>query len=89
METSEPNSIQEDLSKLLNFPASSSSLTPDHCNTNEVEDLGGQSSPGYASGLTDDGLGLEMQHIASLFQTEYNQPGDHASCSWDNLPRIC
>uniref|UniRef100_A0A2C9W8K2 Uncharacterized protein n=1 Tax=Manihot esculenta TaxID=3983 RepID=A0A2C9W8K2_MANES len=46
-------------------------------------------SNGPSSDVTDDNIGFEMQHIASLFPPADNGRSTFGSCSWDNLPGIC
>ncbi|XP_062170141.1 transcription factor MYB97 [Alnus glutinosa] len=80
------NSMQEDLSKLLNNVIPSTMQVPDWYSDS------GEISNGQSSGVTDENMGMDMQHIAaSLFPlaatTDHGRtPG---SCSWDNLPGIC
>lgn len=51
----------------------------------------GEGSNGQSSVITDDNLGLEMHHIASLLPADIT--ADHgrtsSSRSWDNFPGIC
>jgi myb proto-oncogene protein len=80
------NSMQEDLSKLLNNVIPSTMQVPDWYSDS------GEISNGQSSGVTDENMGMDMQHIAaSLFPlaatTDHGRtPG---SCSWDNFPGIC
>ncbi|KAE8125533.1 hypothetical protein FH972_020327 [Carpinus fangiana] len=78
------NNMQEDLSKLLNVIPSNMRVPDWYSDSGEI-------SNGQSSGVTDENMGMDMQHIASLFPlaatTDHGRtPG---SCSWDNLPGIC
>ncbi len=78
------NNMQEDLSKLLNVNM--------QIPTDWYSDSG-EVSNGQSSGVTDENIGIDMQHIASLFPlaatTDHNHSRTTGSCSWDNLPGIC
>lgn len=75
----------EDFSKLLNVIPSSMQV-PEWYTGDSREASNGQSSV-----VTDDNLGIEMHHLASLCPIDTTS--DHGtvpnSCSWDNLPGIC
>ncbi|KAF5461113.1 hypothetical protein F2P56_020932 [Juglans regia] len=78
------NSMQEDLSKLFNVMPSNIQVPDWYSDSGEI-------SNGQSSGVTDDNIGIDMQHIASIFpvaaSTDHSRtPG---SCTWDNLPGIC
>ncbi|KAB1215186.1 Transcription factor GAMYB [Morella rubra] len=78
------NSMNEDLSKLFNAIPSNVQVPDWYTDSGEI-------SNGQSSGVTDDNIGIDMQHIASFFPlagtTDHGRtPG---SCSWDNLPGIC
>ena len=77
------NTTQEDYSRLLN-------VTPSSMTIPEWYNDSGEGSNGQSSVITDDNLGLEMHHIASLFPVDI--AADHgrtpSSRSWDNFPGI-
>ncbi|XVF33977.1 hypothetical protein REPUB_Repub18cG0017400 [Reevesia pubescens] len=79
------NSRDEEYSRLLNVIPSSMPI-PEWYNDS------GEGSNGQSSVITDDNLGLEMHHMASLFPVDI-APAEHgripSSRSWDNLPGIC
>lgn len=83
--TDQMQSAHEDLSKLLNVIPSSMQV-PEWYTGDSREASNGQSSV-----VTDDNLGIEMHHLASLCPIDTTS--DHGtvpnSCSWDNLPGIC
>ncbi|KAK4576095.1 hypothetical protein RGQ29_026877 [Quercus rubra] len=81
------NTMQEDLSKLLNVIPSTMQIPSDWYSDS------GEVSNGQSSGVTDENIGIDMQHIASLFPlgatTDHSHSRTTGSCSWDNLPGIC
>lgn len=79
-------SMPEDLSKLLNFAPSTMHQVQDWNNTDGHSSR--EISNGRNLGVTDDHIGLEMQHLASLFHSSTSEH-DKAPDSWDNLPGIC
>ncbi|XP_040985690.1 transcription factor MYB97 [Juglans microcarpa x Juglans regia] len=78
------NSMNEDLSKLFNGIPSNMQVPDWYSDCGEI-------SNGQSSGVTDDNIGIDMQHIASFFPlgatTDHSRTPD--ACSWDNLPGIC
>lgn len=84
MKEQQSHSMPEDLSKLLNFAPSTMQVTDWNTDHHSREISNGHRSLSVA----DDNLGLEMQHLASLFHTSTSDH-DKAPDPWDNLPGIC
>lgn len=83
--------MPNELSKLL-LSIPSPAGVPEECNC--LMDNLSMPSLDFSSGLmvNEDGLGLDMQQIASLFQVDTASSDisrQAATCPWDNLPRIC
>ncbi|XP_015899730.2 transcription factor MYB97 isoform X1 [Ziziphus jujuba] len=85
MKEQQSHSMPEDLSKLLNFVPSTMQVTDWNTDDHHSKEI----SNGHRSlSVGDDNLGLEMQHLASLFHTSTSDH-DKAPDPWDNLPGIC
>lgn len=80
-------SMPEDLSKLLNFAPSTTNQVQDWNTDSHSKEI---SNNGRSLSVTDDDehIGLEMQHLASLFHSSTSEH-DRDPDPWDNLPGIC
>ncbi|XP_010278658.1 PREDICTED: uncharacterized protein LOC104612781 [Nelumbo nucifera] len=76
--------VDDDLSGLLDIIPSTMSVPEWYSDSGEI-------SNGQSSGVTDDEIGLEMQHLASSLSaaTTTDHEWTHGSCSWNNMAGIC
>lgn len=78
----ENNSVDNDLSTLLDIIPASMSTVPEWYGDNKE-------MPDAQNGVVEDDIGLEMQQLASSLSTTTEPDWTLDSCPWNNMPGIC